>query len=60
MGLFKSEVVPKGSPFGACGLKTEFEVVEIVFDRVRWYNCERLNSSLDRQTPEEYEANLLW
>jgi putative transposase len=36
-------------------LKTETDVMEIVFEWVHWYNNERLHSALDHQTPEEYE-----
>lgn len=55
MGLFKNEAVAKGSPFRSGALKTESDVVEIVFDWVHWYNNSRLHSSLDHRTPEEFE-----
>ncbi|MDJ0318623.1 integrase core domain-containing protein [Arthrobacter antibioticus] len=55
MGLFKNEAVAKGSPFRSGALKTESDVVEIVFDWVHWYNNLRLHSSLGHQTPEEFE-----
>jgi hypothetical protein len=55
MGLFKSEAIAKDSPFRAGVLKTETDVMEIVFEWVHWYNNERLHSALDHQTPEEYE-----
>ncbi|MHA7292238.1 IS3 family transposase [Arthrobacter sp. MDT3-24] len=55
MGLFKNEAVAKDSPFRAGALKTETDVMEIVFEWVHWYNNERLHSALDHQTPEEYE-----
>ncbi|MGP9784667.1 IS3 family transposase [Glutamicibacter sp. AOP12-B1-11] len=55
MGLFKNEAVAKGSPFRSGALKTESDVVEVVFDWVFWYNNDRLHSSLDHQTPEEFE-----
>lgn len=55
MGLFKNEAVAKGSPFRAGALKTESDVVEVVFDWVFWYNNDRLHSSLGHQTPEEFE-----
>jgi putative transposase len=55
MGLFKNEAVAKDSPFRSAALKTETDVMEIVFDWVHWYNTERLHSALDHQTPEEYE-----
>jgi putative transposase len=55
MGLFKNEAVAKDSPFRSGALKTESDVMEIVFEWVHWYNNERLHSALDHQTPEEYE-----
>ncbi|MDQ0825589.1 putative transposase [Arthrobacter sp. B2I5] len=55
MGLFKNEAVAKDSPFRSGPLKTETDVMEIVFEWVHWYNKERLHSALDHQTPEEYE-----
>lgn len=55
MGLFKNEAVAKDSPFRAGALKTETDVMEVVFEWVHWYNNERLHSALDHQTPEEYE-----
>jgi putative transposase len=36
-------------------LKTETDVMEIVFEWVHWYNNERLHSALGHQTPEEFE-----
>ncbi|MCV9993431.1 integrase core domain-containing protein [Paeniglutamicibacter sp. ZC-3] len=55
MGLFKNEAVAKHSPFRSGALKTESDVVEVVFDSVHWYNNARLHSSLGHQTPEEFE-----
>jgi putative transposase len=55
MGLFKNEAVAKDSPFRSGALKTETDVMEIVFEWVHWYNTQRLHSSLEHQTPEEYE-----
>lgn len=55
IGLFKNEAVAKGSPFRTGALKTESDVVEVVFDWASWYNYDRLHSSLDHQTPEEFE-----
>jgi putative transposase len=55
MGLFKNEAVAKDSPFRTGALKTETDVMEIVFEWVHWYNNERLHSALDHQTPEEFE-----
>lgn len=55
MDLFKNEAVAKGSPFRAGALKTESDVVEVVFDWVFWYNNDRLHSSLGHQMPEEFE-----
>lgn len=55
MGLFKNEAVAKDSPFRTGALKTENDVIEIVFEWVDWYNNARLHSALDDQTPEEYE-----
>ncbi len=55
MGLFKNEAVAKGSPFRSGALKTESDVIEVVFGWVHWYNYDRLHSSLDHQTPEEFE-----
>ncbi|WP_374211218.1 transposase [Pseudarthrobacter cellobiosi] len=55
MGLFKNEAVAKDSPFRSGALKTETDVMEIVFEWVHWYNNERLHSALDHQTPEEFE-----
>jgi putative transposase len=43
------------SPFRSGALKTETDVMGIVFEWVHWYNNERLHSALDHQTPEEYE-----
>ncbi|MGL3804614.1 IS3 family transposase [Paeniglutamicibacter sp. R2-26] len=57
IGLFKNEAVAKGSPFRAGALKTEFDVVGVVFDWVHWYNNERLHSSLGHQAPEEYKRS---
>jgi hypothetical protein len=55
MGLFKNEAVAKDSPFRTGALKTETDVMEIVFDWVHWYNNERLHTALDHQMPEEFE-----
>jgi transposase InsO family protein len=55
MGLFKNEAAAKDSPFRSGALKTESDVMEIVFEWVHWYNNERLHSALDHQPPEEYE-----
>jgi hypothetical protein len=55
MGLFKNEAVAKDSPFRTGALKTETDVMEIVFEWVHWYNNQRLHSSLGHQTPEEFE-----
>jgi transposase InsO family protein len=55
MGLFKNEAVAKDSPFRTGALKTESDVMEIVFEWVHWYNNQRLHSSLGHQTPEEFE-----
>ena len=55
MGLFKNEAVAKDSPFRNGALKTESDVVDVVFEWVHWYNNDRLHSSLDHQTPEEFE-----
>jgi putative transposase len=57
MGLIKNEAVAKDSPFRAGALKTESDVIEIVFERVHWYNNDHLHSALDHQTPEEYEQS---
>ena len=55
-GLFKNaRAVAKNSPFRSGALKTETDVMEIVFEWVHWYNNERLHSALNHQTPEEYE-----
>lgn len=43
MGLFKNEAVAKDSPFRSGPLKTETDVMEIVFEWVHWYNNERLH-----------------
>ena len=51
MGLFKNEAVAKDSPFRSGALKTEADVMEIVFEWVHWYNTQRLHSSLEHQTP---------
>ncbi len=45
----------KDSPFRTGALKTETDVVEIVFEWVHWYNHKRLHSSLGHRTPEEFE-----
>ncbi|WP_442860580.1 transposase [Arthrobacter sp. zg-Y916] len=55
MGLFKNEAVAKDSPFRSGALRTETDVMEMVFEWAHWYNSERLHSALDHQTPEEYE-----
>ena len=55
MGLFKNEAVAKNSPFRNGALKTETDVVDVVFEWVHWYNTQRLHSALGYQTPEEYE-----
>lgn len=57
MGLFKNEAVAKDSPFSTGVLKTESDVIEIVFEWVNWYNNDRLHSALEHQTPEEYEQS---
>jgi len=57
MGLFKNEAIAKDSPFRTGPLRTETDVVEIVFDWVNWYNTERLHSALGNIPPEEYERN---
>jgi len=44
MGLFKNEAVAKDSPFRTGALKTESDVIEIVFEWVHWYNCETFSS----------------
>jgi transposase InsO family protein len=41
MGLFKNEAVAKDSPFRTGALKTETDVMEIVFEWVHWYNNAR-------------------
>ncbi|MGY2746995.1 transposase InsO family protein [Arthrobacter sp. UYCu723] len=43
MGLFKNEAVAKDSPFRAGALKTETDVVEIVFEWVHSYNNQRFS-----------------
>lgn len=55
MGLFKNEAVTKDSSFRNGALKPELDVVDVVFEWVHWYNNARLHSSLDHQTPEEFE-----
>ncbi len=57
MGLFKNEAVAKESPFRTGALKTESDVIVIVFEWVHWYNKDRLHSALEHQTPEEYEQS---
>ena len=57
MGLFKNEALAKGSPFRAGALKTESDVVDVLFDWVHWYNNARLHSSLGHQTPAEFERS---
>ncbi|WP_345075413.1 IS3 family transposase, partial [Paeniglutamicibacter cryotolerans] len=41
--------------FRTGALKTESDVIEVVFDWVHWYNNERLHSTLEHQSPEEFE-----
>ncbi|ALV45376.1 hypothetical protein MB46_07585 [Arthrobacter alpinus] len=53
MGLFKNEAVAKDAPFRTGELKTESDVIELVFEWVHWYNSDRLHSALDHQTPDE-------
>lgn len=55
MGLFKNEAVAKDSPFRTGALKTESDVVDVVFEWVHWYNNERLHSAMGHQTPEEFK-----
>jgi len=55
MGLFKNEAVAPGSPFRTGALKTEADVIEVVFEWVHWYNNQCLHSFLGHQTPEEFE-----
>lgn len=55
MGLFKNDAMARGSPFRNGALKTESDVVEVVFSWVHWYNCDRLHSSLGHRTPEVFE-----
>lgn len=43
MGLFKNEAVATGSPFRTGALKTEADVIEVVFEWVHWYNNQRLH-----------------
>ncbi|MDR7083283.1 transposase InsO family protein [Arthrobacter ginsengisoli] len=40
-------------------LKTETDMMEIVFEWVHWYNNERLHSALDHQTPEEQSKHIM-
>ncbi len=37
MGMFKNEAVAKDSPFRSGALKTETDVMEIVFEWVHWW-----------------------
>ncbi|MFL4480110.1 hypothetical protein ACIPUB_17770 [Paeniglutamicibacter sp. ORCA_105] len=53
--MFKNEAVAKGSPFRSGALKTESDVVEVVFEWVHWYDSDRLHSSHAHRTPEEFE-----
>lgn len=53
--MFKNEAVATGSPFRTGALKTEADVIEVVFEWVHWYNVEHRHSSLGHQTPEEFE-----
>lgn len=55
VGLFKNEAVATVSLFCIGAVKTELDVVEVVFEWVHWYSCERLRSSLFHQAPEEFE-----
>ena len=55
MGLFKNEAVAKGSPVRSGALKTESDVMEIVFEWVHWSNNTRLHFALGHQTPDEFE-----
>lgn len=59
MGLFKNEAVAKESPFRTGALKTETDVMEIVFEWVHLHNNERLHSALDHQTPEDLSRHIM-
>jgi putative transposase len=55
MGLFKHEAIRADSPFRDGPLRGIGEVEKITLEYVDWYNHHRFHSSLDYQTPEEYE-----
>lgn len=57
MGPYKNEAVAKDSPFRTGALKTESDVIEIVFEWVHWFINNRLHSTLEHQTPEESEQS---
>lgn len=59
VGLFKNEAVATVSLFCIGAVKTELDVVEVVFEWVHWYSCERLRSSLFHQAPEEFERPIM-
>jgi transposase InsO family protein len=53
--LYSRAIVTKSSPYRSGALKTESDLIEVVFEWVHWYNSDRLHSSLEHRTPEEYE-----
>src|SRR3954453_21944086 len=56
IGLFKTEVIGKGSPFRAHPAKTVDDIEYATMEWVDWYNHRRLHSALGYIPPVEFEA----
>ena len=56
IGLFKTEVIGKGSPFRAHPAKTVDDIEYATMEWVDWYNHSRLHSVLGYIPPAEFEA----
>jgi len=56
IGLFKTEVIGRNSPFRAHPARTIDDIEYATMDWVDWYNNRRLHSVLGYIPPEEFEA----
>jgi putative transposase len=56
IGLFKTEVIGKSSPFRAHPAKTADDIEYATMEWVDWYNHRRLHSVLGYIPPAELEA----
>jgi putative transposase len=56
IGLFKTEVICRNSPFRAHPARTIDDIEYATMDWVDWYNNRRLHSVLGYVPPEEFEA----